>query len=164
MEVSLIKITPESRHILENLFPYYIYDMSEYMGWSPNENGHFSFNKNNLDIYWKQEDHSPYFIYADGELAGFVLVRKYPPNDLLYDIEQFFVLRKFKGNGVGKQTLKLVTEQFIGQWQIRVLLGNTAALKFWKSAISNIVGEKYIESEQVDIDLVMHFLTFEVAS
>lgn len=32
MEVSLVKINAESRHILEDLFPYYIYDMSEYMG------------------------------------------------------------------------------------------------------------------------------------
>ena len=162
MEISLVTIKAESRHVLENLFPYYIYDMSEYMGWSPNENGHFSFNKSSLDAYWKQEDHEPFFIYADVELAGFVLVSKYPSKGIIYDIEQFFVLRKFKGKGVGKQALKLVAEQFVGQWQVRVLLGNEAALKFWKSAISGLVGENYIESQQVDIDLLMHFLTFEI--
>ncbi|MGF1770618.1 GNAT family N-acetyltransferase [Enterovibrio makurazakiensis] len=162
MEVSLINIKAESRHVLENLFPYYIYDMSEYMGWSPNENGDFSFNKSSLDVYWKQEDHAPFFIHADGEIAGFVLVRKYPPEGLTYDIEQFFVLRKFKGKGVGKQALKLAAARFEGRWQIRVLLGNEVALRFWKSAISSLVGENYIESQQVDIDLLMHFLTFEV--
>ncbi|WP_432468315.1 GNAT family N-acetyltransferase [Agarivorans sp. Z349TD_8] len=162
MEVSLVKIGAKSRHILESLFPYYIYDMSEHMGWSPNENGHFTFNKSSLDVYWKQEDHVPYFIYADTELAGFVLVRKYPTNRQFYDVEQFFVLRKFKGKGVGKQALKLVTAQFSGQWQIRVLIGNEAALKFWQSAIFGLVGGNYTQSEQVDIDLLMHFLTFEV--
>lgn len=101
-------------------------------------------------------------LYVDNELAGFVLARKYPSNRLIYDIEQFFVLRKFKGKGVGKQTLKLVTEQLSGQWQIRVLIGNEAALKFWQSAISGLVGENYTQSEQVDIDLLMHFLTFKV--
>ncbi|CED71388.1 putative uncharacterized protein [Aliivibrio wodanis] len=73
--------------------------MSEYMGWSPNDNGHFSFNKSSLDVYWERVDHAPYFIYVDNELAGFVLARKYPSNRLIYDIEQFFVLRKFKGKG-----------------------------------------------------------------
>ena len=61
MEVSLVKINAGSRHVLENLFPYYIYDMSEYMGWSPNDNGDFSFNKSNLDVYWERVDHAPYF-------------------------------------------------------------------------------------------------------
>lgn len=55
-----------------------------------------------------------------------------------------------------------MTEQFSGQWQIRVLIGNEAALKFWQSAISGLVGENYTQSEQVDIDLLMHFLTFKV--
>ncbi|HAS64241.1 MAG TPA: GNAT family N-acetyltransferase [Vibrio sp.] len=162
MEISLVKITAESRHILENLFPYYIYDMSEHMGWSPNESGLFSFNKSNLDVYWQQSDHVPYFIYADDELAGFVLVRKYPTDILIYDIEQFFVLRKFKGKGVGKQTLKLVTNQFMGKWQIRVLIGNEVALQFWQAAIAGLVGGNYTQSERVDVDLLMHFLTFEI--
>lgn len=70
MEVSLVKINAGSRHILENLFPYYIYDMSEYMGWSPNDNGHFSFNKSSLDVYWERVDHAPYFIYVDNELPS----------------------------------------------------------------------------------------------
>ncbi len=42
-----------------------------------------------------------------------------------------------------------------------MLLGNEAALRFWKSAISSLVDENYIEPQQVDIDLLMHFLTFE---
>ncbi len=162
MEISLVKIKAESRHILDNLCPYYIYDMSEHMGWPPNENGQFTFNKSSLDAYWGREDHVPYFIHDDEELAGFVLVRKDPINNLVYDIEQFFVLSKFKRKGVGKQTLKLVAEQFPGQWQIRVLIGNESALKFWQSAISGLVGDNYTQSEQVHIDLLMHFLTFEV--
>ena len=32
MAVSLVKINAEFRHIFEELFPYYIYDMSDYMG------------------------------------------------------------------------------------------------------------------------------------
>ncbi len=66
-------------------------------------------------VNWQQEDHSPYFIHVDGELADFVLVRKYSPECIIYDIEQFFVLPKFKGIGVGKQALKLVIAQFEGQ-------------------------------------------------
>ncbi len=162
MNVSLLKIDVASRHILENLFPYYIYDMSQYMGWNPNENGLFTFNASSLDIYWEHGDHIPYFIYWEGELAGFVLVRKYPSSALIYDIEQFFVLRKFTGKGVGKQAMKLVVEQFPGKWQIRVLMDNDGALTFWKSVVSDLVGENYKQCKGIDIDLLMHFLTFDI--
>jgi len=161
MEVSLKKIRLESRHVLENLFPYYIYDMSEYMGWSPNESGLFTYNSGSFDVYWEKSDHVPYFIYFGEELAGFVLVRKYPENDSVYDIAQFFVLRKFKGKGIGKKSLELVVRLFPGKWQIRVLIENGGALNFWKSAVSNIVGDKYEQTKNMDVDLLMYFLLFE---
>ncbi|MGF1728686.1 hypothetical protein [Photobacterium kasasachensis] len=50
------------------------------------------------------------------------------------------MLRKFKGQGVGKLALKSVLERFPGRWQIRVLVENTAALGFWTSAVSSVVG------------------------
>ncbi len=162
MEVSLKKIGVESRHILENLFPYYIYDMSEYMGWNPDENGQFTYNSSNFDVYWELDDHAPYFIYVESDLVGFVLVRRYPENNAVYDIAQFFVLRKFKGRGVGKEALKLIVKMFPGKWQIRVLTENEGALQFWTSAVSNLVGDKYNQTKEADKDLLMHFLKFEV--
>ena len=39
MEVSLREIEPQSRSVVENLFQYYVYDMSEFMGWPPNDSG-----------------------------------------------------------------------------------------------------------------------------
>lgn len=161
MQITLKEIDKGSRHILENLFPFYIYDMSEYMEWSPNEEGKFTFNPSNFDAYWQADDHIPYFIYVGAELAGFALVRRYPSDISSYDIEQFFVLRKFKGKGVGKQALTLIINSLPGKWQIRVLIENTGALNFWQSAVSDIVGDAYTLSKDVDVDLLMHFIRFE---
>ncbi|BCG18081.1 hypothetical protein HLBS07_19330 [Vibrio alginolyticus] len=41
MDVQLVKIKREERQVLENLFFYYVYDMSEYMKWNPDKNGTF---------------------------------------------------------------------------------------------------------------------------
>ena len=95
------------------------------------------------------------------ELAGFVLVRRYPSDLSSYDIEQFFVLRKFKGQGVCKEALAQVVSVFTGKWQIRVLLENSAALYFWKSAVSRIVGDKFRVTKANDVDLLMFFIHFE---
>ena len=35
-------------------------------------------------------------------------------------------------------------------------------LKFWKSAVSNLVGDNYEQSKNVDFDFLMHFLSLEV--
>ncbi|MGF1903433.1 GNAT family N-acetyltransferase [Aliivibrio sifiae] len=164
MEVSLRQIGSDSRHILENLFHYYIYDMSEFMGWNPDESGSYSFKSATLDPYWKDINSVPYFLYADNELAGFALIRKYPDDLEVFDIEQFFVLRKFKGKGIGKNALMAILANHPGKWQIRILKENEAALKFWLSATRNVVGNCYQFSLDIDVDLEMHFIRFEKVS
>ncbi|CAG8998453.1 MAG: hypothetical protein CENE_00399 [Candidatus Celerinatantimonas neptuna] len=160
MDISLKKIPKEQRPILENLFPYYVYDMTEFMKWPPNENGQYTFTPSTLDFYWQKSDHTPYFISAGNELAGFVLVRRYADTQR-YDIEQFFVLRKFKRNGIGKKALEQVVKLHPGSWQIRVLLENTGALQFWKSAVTNIMGSQFTLTKENDDNLIMYFLKFE---
>ncbi|WP_413113350.1 GNAT family N-acetyltransferase [Thaumasiovibrio sp. DFM-14] len=162
MEVSLVKIEPKLRSVLENLFQYYVYDMSEFMGFTPNDDGLYAFDSFQLDAYWLRDDHFPYLIFVGSELAGFALVRRYPSNTSIYDIEQFFVLRKFKGKGVGKKALGLVLKSYPGKWQIRILSENIVALNFWKSAVSNVVGSEYSLSEDLDVDLMMNFIRFQV--
>ncbi|WP_028025326.1 GNAT family N-acetyltransferase [Enterovibrio calviensis] len=161
MEVSLRRIESKSRYILENLFPYYVYDMSECMHLSPNQNGLYSFDSDTLNPYWTHSDHVPYFINVGSELAGFALVRKYPANREFFDIDQFFVLRKFKGQGVGKKAFQALLENHSGQWQIRVLKENKAALRFWQSAVNHSVGNRYEATLDIDIDLEMHFIRFQ---
>lgn len=74
------------------------------------------------------------------------------------------MLRKFNGKGVGKKAFKLVTRLISGNWQIRVLIENSRALHFWESSVANIVGQNYTLSKDIDIDLLMFFIRFEVAS
>ncbi|NAW88536.1 GNAT family N-acetyltransferase [Photobacterium halotolerans] len=134
------------------------------MGWPPNSDGVFTFNPETLDSYWKEASHSPYFIHVGKEIAGFALVRNYPGEPEVFDIEQFFVLRKFKGKGVGKKALLAVVANHHGKWQIRVLKENEAALKFWVSAVTHVVGSCYEVSLDIDVDLEMHFIRFETVS
>ena len=63
MEVQLVKIEREERHVLENLFCYYVYDMSEYMKWNPGEDGTFGgYDVSKFDPYWNRDDYVPCFI------------------------------------------------------------------------------------------------------
>ncbi len=160
MPVTLTPLSDSARPVLEQLFAYYVYELSRYTQVSVNAGGQIPFNSAQLDPYWQREDHQGYFIRVADELAGFVLLRRYPPQPDYYDIDQFFVLTKFSGSGVGKKALNLTLQRHPGQWQIRVLENNQGALTFWKKALRACIGESYQQSLDMDIDLQMHFLRF----
>lgn len=42
-----------------------------------------------------------------------------------------------------------------------MLLENSGALYFWKSAVSRIVGDKFRVTKANDVDLLMFFIHFE---
>lgn len=164
MEVRLATVTPDKRNVIENLCTYYIYDMSEFTQWNPDENGHYPFPKRLLKPYWHEPQHIAYFILVDGDIAGFLLLRKYPSEPTVWDIGQFFVMRKFKGRGVGKRALNLAVALHPGKWQIRVLQDNHGALKFWRAAVISVVDEDFSFTIDKDDDLEMHFFRFSVES
>lgn len=149
------------RHIIENLFTYYVYDLAETGKWACGENGRYGFNPALLEPYWSEENHWPWLIYCEDEIAGFCLLRRYPAAPGRYDIDQFFVLRKFKGEGVGKAAFRLAVATMPGLWQTRVLLENMPALNFWRSAIGSLTHGNYEEKIMNDDDLAMHFILYE---
>ncbi|MGV8926140.1 MAG: GNAT family N-acetyltransferase [Ewingella sp.] len=158
-----LKSAKEHRHIIENLFTYYVYDLSESGRWPCGNDGRYGYSLTLLDPYWSDEYHWPWLIYSDEELAGFCLLRRYPDNLDRFDIDQFFVLRKFKGRGVGKEAFLLAVTGLPGLWQTRVLLENISALNFWRSAISSLTHGQYEEKVMPDRNLPMHFIFYQVS-
>jgi len=162
MNVTLVAATQADRTVLDNLFQYYLYEMSDFLSLSVGTHGRFSYNPAQIDHYLQRDDHYPFLIYADDELAGFSLLRRYPSEPDCYDIGQFFVLRKFKGQGVGRAAFNLSVSRFPGRWITRVLKENRAALRFWTAVVSEYTGGEYILQEENDVDLIMDFLRYSV--
>jgi len=122
----------------------YNYDFSEYSNDDINEYGYFGYP--HIDAYWNEEGRYPYFIRADGKLAGFVLVRSCCEyNDLSepYNIAEFFVMKKYRKKGVGKYAAKKIFDKFSGGWEISVWSNNRIAQCFWKSVVDEYVKGKY---------------------
>ncbi|WP_208989866.1 GNAT family N-acetyltransferase [Pseudovibrio brasiliensis] len=106
MSIELKPMTQADVPALMNLFQLYLYDMSKYMHWPISEGGRFEFDENIVLAYFQQADHHPYFIMSGNEIAGFALVRHYPYDAELIDMGQFFILGKFKRQGLGQAALK----------------------------------------------------------
>jgi predicted acetyltransferase len=139
--------SPSDKRLIENLIPYYIYDMSEYMGWDPDSKGNYSGCDELLEC-WEKPGHSPYLIRAEGKVAVFAMVRPYPDVLIRSEILEFFILRKFKGNGVGRGSACLMFERHPGPWLIRVLDENKGARSFWTKVIRAYTGNEFAQSSE----------------
>lgn len=162
MSISLVPA--EHYQYVENLFQYYLYDMSEYMGWPPDKDGTYKIDKSltNLAEYWSKPEHYPYLIMVDNEVAGFSLIRRYPGSTDTFDIGQFFVLRKFKGAGVGRSAFNMTVAMQPGKWVTRVLAGNQGAYTFWEKVISEVAVEEPTVKRELYRATDMHFFYYEV--
>lgn len=161
MEISLKIANIEDKELILGMFSYYLYDMSRYTGWDIDAFGKIPFDNSIIDPYFKHEDHYPYFITVDNNIAGFILLRKYPYNKTVLDVGQFFVLGKYKGKGIGFKALKLGWELYPGSWQVRVLEANSGAKEFWLKAISRLnPGNLEITRELYENRVSMDFIRF----
>ncbi|MDQ0913879.1 GNAT family N-acetyltransferase [Paenibacillus sp. V4I5] len=135
--MELIKVSFEKKLILRNLMELYQYDMSQFEDDSENDvNEYGLFDYKYLDHYWTEEGRFPFFIMESGKLAGFVLVREIADGELpKFSVAEFFILRKYRGQGIGKEVAYKVFEMFRGNWSVSWLEKNLPAKRFWTKAI-----------------------------
>ncbi len=138
--IQLIPASIKDYPVIQNMARFYVYDMSEYLGhekgWEMPENGLYEcidFKK-----YWEDPDAHPFLIRIDQEIAGFVIIdKKGSRPDIDFNMAQFFIVRKFKHQGIGRYVATYCFDRFKGTWEVMVLPGNTGAYEFWKKVVQD---------------------------
>ena len=72
------------------------------------------------------------FLRRGSEISG---------TETVWDMAEFFVVRRYRRLGIGTEIAHQVWKRFPGAWEIRVLLSNRPAHRFWERAISRFTGE-----------------------
>ena len=116
MEVQIEPVCIGQKSVLRQMMELYLYDFSEFSHADIKENGYFGYAY--LDAYWQEAGRFPFFIRADGRLAGFILVRSCSEHNALRDphnIAEFFVLKKYRRHGIGREAAwQKVIAQYTG--------------------------------------------------
>ena len=162
MDLQIVEARAEDLAVVQNLVRYYIYDFSEYMGWDCPESGLFG-GCDELPQYWGKAPDDPQFRWPEawvgypfilrvaGKLAGFALLRKLgdaaPPT---FEVGEFFVLRKFRRQGVGKTVAQQLFDRFKGAWLVKQMEGNKPGQAFWRKTIGEYTGGDYEEFLEYD--------------
>ena len=140
--VTLERVSRSDAATLSNLLQLYIHDLSDVF---PNvelgSDGLFKYDQ--LPLYWNQpEERFAFLIRSDGNLAGFALAKRGSPatdDPNVLDVAEFFVVRRFRREGVGRDAARLLWRTLQGKWTVRVSEGNKAALLFWAQTVSELV-------------------------
>ena len=136
-ELDIYRASVGEQRIIDNLLQLYVYDFSASLGIDVEDDGRFPWD--GLEEYWSKNSLYPFLFKANTKLAGFALIQHESvvtgdPN--VWDMEDFFVVEKYRRSGIGRAVMTHLFREFVGRWEIRVLNGNDRALGFWRHVIS----------------------------
>ena len=145
MDISISLASIEQKPILRNMLELYIYDFSEYAGFDLSELGLFGYRY--LDHYWTDANRFPFLVRVDSKLAGFALVSQF---DDKTEFSEFFVMRKYRRQGIGAVVARDLFAKFPGAWEVTQLQDNLAAQQFWRTVIGQVTNGEF--RERIDRD------------
>jgi predicted acetyltransferase len=143
VNVTIEDAPPAAEPVLQNLMQLYVHDFSEH--WADTPRGDLApdgrFEAYPLADYWTNPRWSAAFVRCDGALAGFALVndRAHSGQPVDANMAEFFIVRKYRGRGVGGAAASQIFARYPGQWEIAVARKNTAALRFWRRAAPSAI-------------------------
>jgi predicted acetyltransferase len=149
-DLEVFPALPEQQPILANLLELYIHDFSEFRKTELGSDGRFGYPK--LPLYWREQGRHPLLVRMDGGLIGFALVKRgseISGSGSVWDMAEFFVLRGYRGRGIGSEIAHKIWRQFPGSWEVRVMQSNRSAHRFWQRAITRFKG-KVTHSRRVE--------------
>ena len=151
MRFDLIKVEKENKNVIYNLMQLYTYELSFFEDETTNftmlDSELYAMNKY-VERYWQEESRQPYMLKCNNNLAGFVLQKFNEEN--INEIAEFFVINKYRKMGAGTFMANKMFELYRGKWEVRTLIKNVRAQKFWRNTIKNYTNnnfeEKYIRN------------------
>lgn len=154
MNITIEKVTEESKDILFRLLQFALYDGSQYIDNEINSDGVFEYTY--FDAYFTDPNRSAYFIKLDEKLAGFVMINDYVKtlNTALDKcIAEFLVMPYYRKLGIGKKAAFLAFDLFDGGWETMPMTNNEGANKFWHKTVNEYTNGDYetkmFEGEEV---------------
>lgn len=155
MSLEILPATDADSAIIGNLARYYYYDMAEHAGWPFPDDGLFDAT-DYIGPYWGRPAPAepwpaawrghPFLVRVDGNPAGFALVKQ--TGEGHFDMGEFFIGRQHRRRRVGQQAAAHVFDLFTGIWEVREMLTNLAAQKFWNRIIADYTGGDFTEGRE----------------
>ncbi|MDY6899934.1 MAG: GNAT family N-acetyltransferase [Cyanobacteriota bacterium] len=144
MEVDIKLAEYDEKYLLKKMLELYMYDLSSLENSDLNDFGEYGYRY--LDLYWIESNRFPFILRVNQKLAGFALINKFAyTKGIDYAVAEFFILKKYRNEGLGRKLAFKIFQQFFGRWEIRTLTKNIKAKRFWREIIEQYASENMKE-------------------
>ncbi len=149
MKITVPPASLDDETTLRNLFQFYEYEFSRFMGWLTTPAGKFY--EVDLDGCWTDPKRHPFLIRVNGDLAGFAIIDLQERSAVtgesnVIEMREFFIMAALRGQGIGKYAATYLFDQFPGKWEVFELTRNVDAPLFWRKVIGRYTNNHYHES------------------
>jgi predicted acetyltransferase len=160
LKITLRKARNDDKTALQNMFQFYLHDLSAYTD-NLTTNTDCVFENDDINTYYEKDTLIPMMIECDNTIIGFILLNMPPftPSGYDYHINDFFILKKYRGQGLGKTAVRELLQKYSGKFAMVQLLKNTIAIHFWEKAL-NECGIVYEEKDIIEDGEPCRFQSF----
>ena len=160
--VQLIRATFKDHDTLFNLAQFYQYDFTEFLPGDLDEDGSYPY----INVrFYLQPGRQAYLARVDERLAGFVFLDEQLPyrGGKGRYLAEFFVIRRYRRQGVGRAMAVQTFNLFKGNWEIAEVGPNTPAQAFWRAVIGDYSKGRFKETITHEDGLDIVWQTFNSA-
>ncbi|GAB6990020.1 GNAT family N-acetyltransferase [Paenibacillus pini] len=161
MDFRLELVPPQRKHVINALMQLYFYDFTRYLDIDVNEDGLYP-EYPDIEDYWTSGlGKHVYLITHGSKPAGFALVdRLIADSEGDYYMTEFFIMNKYRRNGLGTWAAHTLFDRFQGRWKVTQVRSNTAAQAFWRRVIDSYTFGEYTENiVQENGNISQYFIT-----
>ena len=141
--VDVSRARSEDWAAISRMLELYQHDLSNLWDQDLNERGEYGYD---VTRYADDPCCLAFVFRVAGRYAGFALVD--PSVRLPQDewwLAQFFVIRKYRLQGVGRLAAHAVFDRVRGRWEVGQMAGNHAAQAFWRGVIAGYTQGRFVE-------------------
>jgi predicted acetyltransferase len=158
--VQLIRATFKDHDVLHSMAQFYQYDFTEFLPGELDEDGTYPY----INVrYYLGNGRQAYVARVDERLAGFVLVEENAPHrgGPGHYVAEFFVMRRYRGQGIGRALAFQTFDTYRGWWEIAEVGPNVPAQQFWRKVIDEYTKGRYQEDVTEEEGLNIVWQTFD---
>lgn len=126
---TLHRAGPDQKALIWRLLQLYLDELSVPLRSALNDRGEYEYPA--FEQYWEQEVHAAYLFQVGRRPAGFALVRRLGDRPVWHTLDEFCVLRVYRGQGLGAALAGEVLRAHPGRWSVAHLPQNLGAIRFW---------------------------------
>lgn len=148
MALELRKAQPHDYAALQQMLELYQYELSDIWPQDADSEARYGYD---LQRHKKAERFNAHVAIKESQYAGFALVA--PAAVTRTEgrwMEQFFILKRYRGTGAGLALAQHVLSNHPGPWEVGQMTANHAAQAFWRKVIARVTGGLFVEVQVTD--------------